>query len=100
MTRQVKTRSVSLASVARNPAFRDGVSDYTKGKSPDYDRVYPYKRDKTPTDSIWAYERGRMFAAWAQGEGREIPAPWFIDRRLSWAVQDAVSDAVRCGAIR
>lgn len=100
MTRQVRTKMVSLASVARSPAFRDGVADYTKGKAPDYDRVYPYKRDRTPTDGIWAYERGRMFAAWAQGEGREIPGPWFIDRRLNWRVRDAVSDAVRAGAIR
>lgn len=91
---QVRTRKVSLSSVVRDPAFRQGVADYIKGQAPAWDR---YDRD---TNKTWAYERGRLAAAWAQGVGRSTPSTWFNQRRLTLEAQDFGADALRAGALR
>lgn len=94
MTKQVKTRTVTLASVVRDPAFRKGVADYIKGRAPDWDQ-YGANTDKT-----WAYERGRLAAAWARGAGVETPRKWFQDRRLTWQALEFGGNALRAGALR
>lgn len=91
---QVKTRKVSVASVVRDPAFRKGVTDYAKGRAPDWDQ---YGLD---TNKAWAYERGRLAAAWAASAGRDVPRKWFNQRRLTWEARDFGRDALYAGAIR
>ena len=101
MTAQVKTRNVKLATVVRDPAFRQGFTDRMRGRQLDYDREWIGNRRKTATDKAWAYERGRLFAAYCAGEGIQLdPGAWFVNRRLSWRVLDAAADALRTGAIR
>ncbi len=101
MTAQVSTRNVTLASVVRDPAFRQGFADRVKGKAPAYDHDWQGTRRKSPTDKAWAYERGRLFAAYCAGEGIQLdPKQWFINRRLNWRVLDAASNAMWCRAIR
>ena len=90
---QIGTRSVSMSSVVRSPAFREGFNDYIKGKPPQFDRDWNGDRRKSPTDKSWAYERGRLFAAWFKSKGHaEIP-PWFVNKRLNWKISSLVSDA-------
>ena len=101
MTAQVSTKSVTLASVVRDPAFRQGFTDRIRGRQLDYDHEWRGNRRKSATDKAWAYERGRLFAAFCQGEGIQLdPGAWFVNRRLNWRVLDAAADARRCGAIR
>jgi len=101
MTKQVSTRNVSLASLVRDPAFRQGFKDATAGKAPAFDKDWPGNRRKSPTDQAWAYERGRHFAAFCRGQGIQLdPKQWFIERRLNWRVLDAASDAFWAGVIR
>ena len=101
MVSQVKTRTVSLSSVVRDPAFRQGFADRVKGKSPAYDHEWQGTRRKSALDKAWAYERGRLFAAYCQGEGVQLdPKQWFTNRRLNWRVLDAAGDALRCRTIR
>ena len=97
---QIGTRSVTLNSVARSPAFREGFNDYMNGKPPQFDRDWERDRRKSPTDKAWAYERGRIFAAWISSKGmrKDDLGPWFINKRLSWSVLSAVSDAARARA--
>lgn len=100
MVEQVRTRRVKMSTVARNPAFRAGIRDFTKGTTPAFDQVYSQARGQSVTDSAWAYERGRLFAAWTKGAGRKIPAPWFVDRRLSGDVLEAMREAFYQQAFR
>ena len=101
MAEQISTRNATLASVVRAPAFRQGFKDRLAGKPPAFDKEWQGDRRKTPTDKAWAYERGRLFAAYCQGQGIQLdPNAWFVDRRLSWNVLDAAGDAFRCWAIR
>ena len=101
MTRQVSTKSVTLSSVVRAPAFRQGFKDAMAGKRPAFDHDWPADARKSSTDKAWAYERGRLFAAYCRGEGIQLdPKAWFVDRRLSRRVLNAAADALRSGAIR
>ena len=101
MTRQVSTRNVTLASVVKDPAFREGFKDRRDGKAPAYDKEWQGNSRRSATDKAWSYERGRLFAAYCEGQGIQLdPKQWFIDRQLSWRVLDAAADALRCGAIR
>ena len=94
--------SVSLSSVVRTPAFRQGFKHYQQGVEPIFDE--PEKLDgrgSNVTNLMWAYERGRAFAAWCKGEGVKLDhRSWFIDRGLSGQVLDAANDALRAKAIR
>lgn len=101
MTRQVSTRNVTLASVVRDPAFREGFADAAAGRPPAFDAERIGTRRKSGTDKTWAYERGRLLAAYCAGEGIQLDArQWFVNRRLNYTVLDAAGDALRCGAIR
>ena len=101
MASQVSTRNVTLASVVRAPAFRQGFKDAATGKPPQFDREWQGNRRHSPTDQAWSYERGRQFAAFCRGQGIQLdPKAWFVNRRLSWRVLDAAADALRSGAIR
>ena len=95
-------RGVTLASVVRAPAFRQGFKHYVMGIEPIFDEPDKLKgRRDTATNRMWAYERGRAFAAYCKGEGIQLdPNAWFINRRLSWRVLDAAAGALRCGAIQ
>lgn len=95
-------RGVTLASVVRAPAFRQGFKHYARGIEPIFDEPDKLEgRGDIATNRMWAYERGRAFAAYCRGEGIELdPNAWFVNRRLSWRVLDAASDALRCQAIR
>lgn len=97
---QIRTRNVSLNSVIRSPAFRQGVSDYLTGRPGDFDRDWPADARKSPTDKAWSYERGRHFAAWAAGQGVATMPKFFIDRRVNPAISKLVRDAYFSGAIR
>lgn len=101
MTRQVSTRTSSLASVVRDPAFRQGFKDAAGGHPPAFDHQWQGNSRCTSTDKLWSYERGRLLAAYCQGEGIQLdPKQWFIDRQLNRRILNAASDALRCGAIR
>lgn len=100
MTSQVGTRNVTLSSVVRSPAFREGFNDYMKGIPPQFDRDWQGDRRKSPTDKSWAYERGRHFAAWFKGKGYNDVPRWFINKRLNRQVLGLVSDAIYEQAIR
>jgi hypothetical protein len=101
MTRQVSTRNVTLASVVKDPAFREGFKDRRDGKPPAYDKEWQGNSRRSATDKAWAYERGRLFAAYCEGQGIQLdPKQWFVQRRLNWDVLDAAGDALRCQAIR
>lgn len=101
MTRQVSTRTTSLASVVRDPAFRQGFKDAAGGKPPAFDHQWQGNRRRTGMDKLWAYERGRLLAAYCRGERIQLdPKQWFINRQLNRRVLQAAGDALRCGAIR
>jgi len=99
---QIGTRSVTLNSVARSPAFREGFNDYFKGRPPQFDRDWNPDRRKSTTDKAWAYERGRHFAAWLRSKGVDEKdlGPWFINKRLNHRILSAVSDSIYQGAFR
>ena len=54
MTAQVSTKSVALASVVRDPAFRQGFADRIRGRQLDYNHEWQGNRRKTATDKAWA----------------------------------------------
>jgi hypothetical protein len=57
---QADTIRVSVASVMRNPFFREGVKEYRARKRPNFDKH---------TDGAWEYERGRQWAVIAKRKG-------------------------------
>lgn len=77
--------STPLRKVLSSRPFGRGFSEYRAGKPLDPE-AFPYTNDQ------WAYERGRMFAAWYAGALR-------INRRLSHDAQRAASEALRHGAL-
>jgi hypothetical protein len=95
-------RGVTLASVVRTPAFRQGFKHYMHGVEPIFDE--PHKLDgrgDIETNRMLAYERGRAFGAYCKGGGIQLdPKAWFINRRLNWRVLDAARNALLCQAIR
>lgn len=97
---QIGTRSVSLSSVVRSPAFREGFNDYMKGRQPQFDRDWNGDRRKSPTDKAWAYERGRLFGAWFKSKGHTEVPKWFINRQLNCRIEHLVSDAIYEQAVR
>lgn len=97
---QVQTRSVTMSSVVRCPAFREGFKDYMSGRAPQWDRDWKADTRKSSTDKSWAYERGRLFAAWFKSKGYTETPRWFINKRLNWRVVHLANDAFWEGAIR
>jgi len=82
---EIRTRKTALRKVISSRPFGRGFSDYRAGKPFDPD-AFRF------TNEQWAYERGRMFAAWYAGALR-------INRRLSHDAQHAASEALRIGAM-
>jgi hypothetical protein len=85
--RQVETRSVSIESIMRTAAFRHGVNDVRKGRTPRF--------DKWGDGDDWDYERGRQFGIIAPRDlevviqGRLNPnAVMFFRRHGSWGSED------------
>jgi len=97
---QIGTRKVSMSSVVRSPAFREGFNDYMNGREPQFDRDWNADRRKSSTDKSWAYERGRLFGAWFKSKGYTKTPKWFIDRSLNWRIERLASDACWENAIR
>jgi hypothetical protein len=53
---------VTIASIMRDPAFREGVEDYRAGKRSNFDA-------RTLETGAWNYERGRQWAILAKRKG-------------------------------
>ena len=85
MSNTIDRHSTPLRKVLSSRPFGRGFSDYRAGK-PFEAEAYRFTNDQ------WAYERGRMFAAWYAGALR-------INRRLSHDAMVAASDALRHGAL-
>jgi hypothetical protein len=77
--------NVSLSKVLSSRPFGRGFSAYRNGE-PFEGEAYRRLNDQ------WAYERGRMFAAWYDGALR-------INRRLSPAAYRAAREALNGGAL-
>ena len=90
---QIRTRNVSMSSIVRSPAFREGFNDYIKGKPPQFDRDWNGDSRTCTTSKSWAYERGRLFAAWFKNKGHAYIPPWFVNRHLNWKILYLASDA-------
>lgn len=88
---------VGLDTIVRAPAFRQGVDHFTKGVEPIFDE--PYKVvGRGRQNTMWSYERGRLFAAYARGTGVELNAKeFFRDRRLKWEILKMAKDAYWIG---
>ena len=80
-----KKKPVSLYSVLKSRPFGRGFAAYRNGKPLDPDAFHR-------TSDQWAYERGRMFAAWYAGALRS-------NRRLSYDAMVAAREALRIGAL-
>jgi hypothetical protein len=85
MSNAANRHKVSVRKVLSSRPFGRGFSDYRAGKPLEPDAFHSISEQ-------WAYERGRMFAAWYSGALR-------INRRLSWDAQRAASEALRIGAL-
>ncbi len=64
MAQQCKTKQITISSIVGSADFQRGVADFLAGKKPAFDE---------PGCRAWDYERGRLFAAARQGEGRAVP---------------------------
>ena len=90
-------KNVGLDTVVRARAFRQGVDHYTKGIEPIFDD--PWKvTGRGRQNTMWSYERGRLFAAYAQGNGVTLNSKkFFRDRRLKWEIMKMANDAYCIG---
>ena len=85
MSNTGQKRNSSLARVLGSRPFGRGFAAYRAGEPLDPEAYLG-------TNDQWAYERGRMFAAYYAGALR-------INRRLSWDAQRAAVDALAHGAL-
>ena len=85
MTNESNRVNVPLTKVLSSRPFGRGFSSYRKGEPFEPDAFYRL-------NDQWAYERGRMFAAWYQGSLR-------TNRRLAPAAIAAGRDALHSGAL-
>lgn len=85
MTNESNRVNVPLSKVLSSRPFGRGFSDYRKGKPFEGEAFYRLNEQ-------WAYERGRMFAAWYAGALRS-------NRRLSYDAMVAAREALRIGAL-
>lgn len=92
-----KSNSVSLDAVVRAPAFRQGVDHYSKGIEPIFDE--PRKvAGRGRQNTMWSYERGRLFAAFARSKGLQLKSSeFFRDRRLKWEIERLADEAYWAG---
>ena len=85
MTNESNRVNVPLSKVLSSRPFGRGFSDYRAGR-PFRDDLFYRLNDQ------WAYERGRMFAAWYAGALRQ-------NRRLSHGAMVAAREALHNGAL-
>lgn len=85
MSNESNRVNVSLSKVLSSRPFGRGFSAFRNGEPFDPDAFYRL-------NDQWAYERGRMFAAWYTGALRS-------NRRLSHGAMVAASEALRSGAL-
>lgn len=99
MTAQIKTKPTSLRGVMATAAFRYGFEDFNKGKPfRDIDNMGG-NRKKSAIDTVWAYERGRLFAAYLHGENI-FADKLKRDGYVRYDLSDLMHTAVRTKAIR
>jgi hypothetical protein len=90
-------KNVSLDTVIKAPAFRQGVRHYRTGVEPIFDKPYEVE-GRGRQNTMWSYERGRLFAAFARGAGTQIDErSFFQDRRLRWEIRDLAREAYWAG---
>ena len=85
MSNESNTVDVPLSKVLSSRPFGRGFAAYRNGEPLDPDAFHR-------TNEQWAYERGRMFAAWYAGALRS-------NRRLSYDAMVAAREALRIGAL-
>lgn len=85
MSNEANRVNVSLSKVLSSRPFGRGFAAFRNGEAFDPDAFYRL-------NDQWAYERGRMFAAWYTGALRQ-------NRRLSHGAMVAASEALRSGAL-
>ena len=85
MSNESNRVDVPLSKVLSSRPFGRGFAAYRNGEPLDPDAFHR-------TSDQWAYERGRMFAAWYAGALRS-------NRRLSYDAMVAAREALRIGAL-
>ena len=85
MSNESNRVNVSLSKVLSSRPFGRGFAAFRNGEPLDPDAFYRL-------NDQWAYERGRMFAAFYAGALRQ-------NRRLSHGAMVAASEALRSGAL-
>lgn len=87
------SKTSDLSRIVGAPAFRQGVEHYRKGIAPIFDSRFQLK-GKGPLNNMWQYERGRQFAAYAEGKGVRLnPNDFFQNRKLRWEIRELASNA-------
>jgi hypothetical protein len=92
-----RSNNVSLDTIIKAPAFRQGVDHYSKGVEPIFDE--PYKvAGRGRQNTMWSYERGRLFAAFARSKGLQLKtSEFFRERRLKWEIRELAREAYWAG---
>lgn len=100
MSNTSSTSMVSVSSIVRAPAFRQGFDHYCKGVAPIFDE--PHKvAGRGRQNTMWSYEMGRLFAAFLSSEGVQLKSSeFFRERRLTWEVRELASKAFWAGVFR
>lgn len=95
-------KAVGLREVINTRLFALGVADFTAGRPlrDSYADLMPYwTRKFRGTNAAWAYERGRLFAAYCAGKGVPVPALKTRSGRVSGGAITTLHFAVIEGAI-
>lgn len=88
---------VSLDSIVKTPAFRQGVNHYRTGTDPIFDEPWQVA-GRGRQNTMWSYERGHLFAAYAKGCGIDLDERAFFNaRRLDWRISNLAHDAYYAG---
>lgn len=95
------TQKVTLRRLMGTRLFALGVADYLKGHPMrDADDMRDmWTRDYFAQNAQYAYERGRLFAAYCMGRQGEVPALKGRNRRITMPSLYLMSEAVRAGLI-
>lgn len=89
MSRQVKTKTVSLKSIIHRAAFVRGFNEVKHGIPMDYDA---YLSDRDDTNDRWQYERGRLFAYYFNGALKH-------GKRVTYEAEYAMNEMIYSGAM-
>jgi hypothetical protein len=93
MGNQYKGKLVTLDRIVSAPAFRQGVKHYRRGIAPIFDMPHMLAGSGI-INNMWSYERGRMFAAYAEGVGVALDeTKFFINRKLKSEVRELAHNA-------